>query len=161
MIRYLISVFLFFTLIVFAQNNSTIELVDKDNINQLISSRNGKVLLVNVWATWCIPCKEEIPDLNKIHQKYSAEVDVVGISVDFPEEIKKRILPFLDQNIVEYKVVVSNFKKDNELIDLLNLKWGGALPASFIFNKTGKQVEFIEGKRSFSEFEKLLQSHLK
>lgn len=161
MIRNLIIVFLFFTSIVFTQNKSSIELVDKDNINQLISTRNGKVLLVNVWATWCIPCKEEIPDLNEVHQKYSAEVDVVGISIDFPEEMEKRILPFLDQNIVEYKVVVSNFKKDNELIDLLNLKWGGALPASFIFDKTGKQVGFIEGKRSLAEFEKLLQPHLK
>ena len=86
---------------------------------------------------------------------------MVGISIDFPEEIEKTILPFLNKNIVEYKVVVSNFKKDNELIDLFNEKWSGALPASFIFDKTGKQVEFIEGKRSFSEFGKLLQTHLK
>jgi thiol-disulfide isomerase/thioredoxin len=58
--------------------------IDDAKLNQLLKP-NGKPLLVNFWATWCGPCREEFPDLVKIDQEYRGRIDFVTISLDFPE----------------------------------------------------------------------------
>ena len=87
----------------------SIGLIDQKGLNTLIRERHGKPLLLNIWATWCQPCIEEFPDLIKLAQTDSL-VEVVGISVDYPDEIHSRVTPFLEKLKVPFKIYIAKFE---------------------------------------------------
>ena len=153
MIKILLILFAFYS-INFAQstNKIIVETIAKDNLEELIKNRNGKILLLNIWATWCIPCREEFPDLVKLSQEYKEQIDIVAISVDYKDEIDSKVIPFLHKNSVKFSVFISGFSKDEELINFVDSNWNGALPASFIYNSDGEQIQFLEGKQSIESF---------
>jgi thiol-disulfide isomerase/thioredoxin len=141
-----------FSVINYAQNPEVnfgdVESINKEKLIGLISHREDKVLLLNIWATWCIPCRQEFPDLIEIANRFSSSVDVVGISVDYPDEVESKIEPFLKKTGVNFTVFVNGFNKDEELIKFLNENWNGALPATFVYDKDGKLQSFLEGKQT-------------
>jgi len=135
------------------QENLEVSEITIDELNDIIKSRKGKVLLINIWATWCIPCKEEFPDLIKISEKYGKQIELIGISIDYPDEVDTKIIPFLNKlkpNFINYVNVENDTEK---FINNLNPNWSGAIPASFFYDLDGKQFLFYEGKMSFEEIE--------
>jgi thiol-disulfide isomerase/thioredoxin len=139
------------------QSEIKVETIDKLKLEKLIKERNGKVLLLNLWATWCVPCREEFPDLVRLSSNYkNKNVEVVGISIDYPEEINSKIIPFLKKQNVNFINFVNGFEKDEHLIDMIDPKWNGALPATVIYDEKGKKKVFLEGKKSYSEFQKTI-----
>jgi thiol-disulfide isomerase/thioredoxin len=98
-----------------------------------LRSLSGKVVLVNFWATWCPPCRAEIPDLIALQEKYRDQLQIVGISEDeAPVETVKR---FVDEHKMNYPVVM--------LTPDLEKMFSGisALPTSFIVNREGRIVQ--------------------
>lgn len=138
-------------------DSTEVKSIDQNKLNSIIENREGKLLLINIWATWCVPCREEFPDLVELSQHYQNELDVIAISVDFTEDIQTKIKPFLKKNEVEFPVYIAGFEKDEQLINYFSKKWNGAIPATFIYDKKGKQVEFLEGKHSFESFSSLIK----
>ena len=137
-------------------SQSDVKEINADDLNDIIKKRDNKLLLINVWATWCIPCREEFPDLVKLADKYEKELEIIAISVDYEDEVETKVKPFLAKNNVNFKVYINGFKKDQEIIEFFNNDWNGALPGTFIYDRKGKQIKFIEGKRSFESFSSLL-----
>jgi thiol-disulfide isomerase/thioredoxin len=135
------------------QENLEVSEITIDELNEIIKNREGRVLLINIWATWCVPCKEEFPDLIKISNKYGEQIELIGISIDYPDEVESKIIPFLNKlkpNFINYV----NAEKDAErFINNLNPDWSGAIPATFFYDLEGKQFLFYEGKMSFKEIE--------
>jgi len=139
-------------------NPLVVEPIDEPAFEQLETERGGKVLLLNVWATWCIPCKEEFPDLIRLAEYYrDRNVEIVGLSVDFLDEVESRIKPFLMAQNVNFKVYVADFENQDKFINKLNSKWSGALPATFIFDAAGNQKVFLQGKQTYTEFKKRIE----
>jgi thiol-disulfide isomerase/thioredoxin len=151
--------FILLSFLTYGQSDDSIDIksIAQNEIDNLIENRKGKLLLINIWATWCIPCREEFPDLVELSQNYQNELDVVAISVDFKEDIENKIIPFLKKNKVEFPVYINGFKKDDQLINYFSKDWNGAIPATFIYDKNGKQVKYIEGKHSFESFSSIIQ----
>jgi thiol-disulfide isomerase/thioredoxin len=140
----------------------SINLMNEKMLQEFISNRNGKYLFLNVWATWCAPCREEFPDLIKLAQLFSGNgVEFAGLSVDYPDEIESKILPFQEKNPVNFPIYIQNFEDKENAINLLNEKWSGAIPATFIYGVDGTQLHFLLGKHSYEEFQQALQSVLK
>ena len=131
-----------------------VKLITVDEFRNLIEERKGKPLLINVWATWCVPCREEYPDLVKIADVYSDKIDVIGISVDFTEEIDSKIIPFLKKYNPNFTNFVIKVADPEDFINLLNGNWSGAIPATFIYDEKGDQKEFLLGKQTYKDFEK-------
>ncbi|MCV4594106.1 TlpA family protein disulfide reductase, partial [Escherichia coli] len=71
-----------------------VKLVEDPEIREIIKPR-GRPLLINFWATWCDPCREEFPDLVEIDRQYKGKIDFITISLDDPEDIKTRVPQFL------------------------------------------------------------------
>jgi len=135
-----------------------VSLLDADGFQNLKKRNEGKILFINTWATWCIPCKEEFPDLVRLKEYYNdSDVVFVGISVDFPDEVDTKVKPFLYSQKINFQNYVQNFKQPENLINLLNEKWRGAVPATFIYDKKGDQKAFLLGKRSFEEFKAAIE----
>lgn len=139
-----------------------VEKINQSTLEKLIKNRNGKVLFLNVWATWCAPCKEEFPDLVKLADKHkNSKVDIIGLSVDYTDEVDSKIIPFLKKNKANFKIYVNDFDDVEDLINFINKNWNGAIPATFIYDKSGKQQKYILGMRDFDEFAKELTEVLK
>jgi thiol-disulfide isomerase/thioredoxin len=142
-------------------NSLTVNQISVKDLNGIIKNRNNKYLLLNVWATWCIPCREEFPALKKINQKYKDEVELVGISVDFPDEVESKIKPFLSSLNIEFTNYVSAEKDVEKFISNLNPDWDGTVPATFLFDLKGNQVKYFTGGKSFEAFENVVTDLIK
>jgi thiol-disulfide isomerase/thioredoxin len=137
-----------------------VEIINLEELNDIIITRQGKPLLLNVWATWCIPCREEFPDLMRMAEDYDDEIEVIGISVDLPEEIESKVIPFLQQVNTSFNNYIIEINDPEDFINFMNQDWSGAIPATFIYDKTGAQEEVFIGKQSFNDFEEAIKSYL-
>lgn len=142
---------------------TSIEVVklDESGLERLLRQRNGKVLFLNVWATWCVQCVEEFPDLIRLHREFEGKpVEVVGVSADFDDEIESKIVPFLKKHNVPFRSYVASFKRQEDFISGIDRSWSGALPASIIVNPEGKKTFFFVGKGTFDQFKKEIDKTL-
>jgi len=136
-----------------AKARIVVDSIDEGGLKRLVGERQGKLLFVNIWATWCVPCVEEFPDLVKLSGAYSdKEVEVVGISADYTDEIDTKIIPFLEKLKVPFRVYVAKFAHQEDFINAVNRSWSGALPASMIYDPKGEQRYFHVGQGTFQDF---------
>ena len=98
-----------------------------------LSELRGKVVIVEFWATWCPPCREAIPELNKVSEKFrDKNVQLLGISVDKGGDALVSVSAFVKEHAVVYPVMVDN----------VNVAYGvSGIPALFIIDKEGKVVK--------------------
>lgn len=106
-------------------------------LKQLIKP-NGKPLLVNFWATWCDPCRDEFPDLVKIDAEYKGKIDFITISLDFPEDIATTVPKFLAVMKAEMPTYVLITSDETAAIGSVNKDWQGGLPFTILYDKDGK-----------------------
>jgi len=114
-----------------------------------------KILIVNFWASWCPPCVEEMPTLDKIAQDYASKnVLIVGIGIDSPSNIRE----FLEKTPVSYPIVIGGLEGSNLAKQMGNTQ--GALPYTVIINQKGKSIFTKLGKISEEELRKVINSAL-
>lgn len=132
--------------------------IDEEGLRNLIGQRGGKILFLNIWATWCAPCVEEFPDLVRLHEELGGQqVEVVGISADFGDEVQTRIVPFLKNHNVPFRNYVASFKRQEDFINAVEPSWSGALPVSLIYDAEGKKRYFHLGQGSFELFKREIE----
>lgn len=111
-----------------------LELASLDGTKIRLADGNGRVKLVNFWATWCAPCREEIPHFNEIYAEYRDDgLDIVAISMD--EEGAEVVRPFVADNGMRYPVVLGS--------DEVAEAFGGVVgfPTTFLVDREGKVVD--------------------
>jgi thiol-disulfide isomerase/thioredoxin len=122
-------------------------------LRALIRQSGAPVVLVNVWATWCIPCRKEFPDLMRVHRDYRARgLDLVLVSADFDDQLPE-VRQFLDSQGVDFPTFIKT-GGDMEFIEALSPRWTGAIPATFVYDGGGTLRHFHEGQASYQEFER-------
>jgi len=109
---------------------------------QALLKRDGKhPLLVNYWATWCDPCRDEFPDLVKIDRDYRAKgLDFIAISLDDLVDIKTAVPKFLLAMNAKMPVYLLNVADPEPAINMVDKDWSGAMPATFLYDNNGKVV---------------------
>jgi thiol-disulfide isomerase/thioredoxin len=153
-----ILILITFSSATYSQNE--ISLIERQDIEKIIIERSGKALLINIWATWCMPCWEEFPNLIKLSEKYKSEADVIGISVDYPDEIESKIKPFAKKMNVNFPLYVNGINDAEAFVNFFDSDWNGAIPATFIYDPGGKNVNKIYGKMDFDYFENAIKQIL-
>jgi len=142
----------------FAQSNeNTVKIINADDLNKIITTNKDEVLLINVWATWCVPCREEFPDLVRISNAYKGKIRVIGISVDDSGDLESKVTPFVKNQKADFEICLLKVVEPEDCINLLNKKWSGAIPATFIYDKKGNQSEMLIGKQDYEFFQKALK----
>ena len=115
--------------------------INADEMQQLLKRNDGRPLLVNYWATWCDPCRDEFPDLVKIDKDYRAKgLDFIAISLDDLADIKTAVPKFLRQMNAKMPVYLLNVADPEPVINGVDREWGGAMPATFLYNSKGEVV---------------------
>ena len=118
-------------------------------------SFRGKVTLINFWATWCGPCKRELPDLVALSKELSEKnVKIIGVSVDRGVDVANDVKNFVEQHGIPYQVVIAS----DELVEAFgNIS---AIPTSFIVDQQGKITQTLIGMRSKEAFAQALTPFL-
>lgn len=121
-------------------------LVDVSGVDVIRAVKRAEepLVLVNVWATWCGPCVEEMPMLIDVAKALEGKVRLVLVSTDFStqRDEAEALLRRLDAPLPGY------FKrqKDQPFIEALHPDWNGTIPATFIFDNDGVRLRFMQGK---------------
>ena len=125
-----------------AAKSGVVQLIDLEGFKKLLThDKQTKPLLVNFWATWCDPCRDEFPDLVKIDQDYRSKgLDFIAISLDDAADIKTAVPEFLQQVKATMPVYLLNVADPEPAIIAVDKEWGGALPATFLYDAQGKVV---------------------
>lgn len=126
-------------------------LADADGRPQPMPQWDGKILVINYWATWCPPCIEEMPAFSRLHQKFSANgVQFVGIGIDTPDKIRY----FRDSNKISYPLLVGGMDAASTSAELGNKHQ--ALPFTAIFDAERKLVAVKLGRWAEADLEQVL-----
>ncbi|MCX6603365.1 MAG: TlpA disulfide reductase family protein [Acidobacteria bacterium] len=120
---------------------------------KLIAERKGKVVLVDFWATWCVPCRKEMPLVAKLEAKLKAKgFVVVTISSDELDN-EPAARAYLKEAGITTTGYIKAPKDDDAFIRQIDPKWGGELPALVLYDKTGKKVKIWKGETAIAEIE--------
>ena len=133
-----------------------------DGSTATLDQYKGKVVLVNFWATWCDPCKTEIPWLIEFNHKYGPKgLVILGVAMD--DEGKKAVEPWVkskrfdvngQQEMMDYPILLGN--------DKIADKFGGilGLPTSMLYSRDGRKIKTIVGLINYQDLSKALDSQL-
>ena len=118
-----------------------VEPINTEGLKTLITKPKTKPLLVNFWATWCDPCRDEFPDLVKIDGEFRpTTVDFVTVSLDELTDIKTEVPKFLTKMKATMPAYLLNVNDPEPAINAVDPKWQGDLPATFLYNEKGEIV---------------------
>ena len=122
----------------------------------------ARPLLVNFWATWCEPCREEFPDLVKIDTEFRGRgLEFITISLDELTDIKTAVPKFLTEMRAGMPTYLLNVQDPQDAINVVDPKWGGALPATFLYDSKGQLVYKHLGPINKDELRTAIQTAIK
>ncbi len=128
-----------------------------DLATEYFDQDDDRVHIINFWATWCAPCIKELPYIDAITEKYPDDVKVTLVSLDFPRQVQKRLIPFLEKNQLKSEVVLLEDGKVNDWIDKVDPSWSGAIPATVVWYK-GKKQFYEKEFHSIAEVEGIIET---
>jgi thiol-disulfide isomerase/thioredoxin len=131
-------------------------LKDMNGVDVKLAAFRGKPIVVNFWATWCGPCRAEIPSLVELQTKYSAEgteVVILGVSVDDPVD---KLKPYAAMMKMNYPVLVGKGREDVQ--DAFGPLWG--IPVTVFIGRDGKIAKKHSGIASKEQFEQEIKALL-
>ncbi|MFW6222090.1 MAG: TlpA disulfide reductase family protein [Bacteroidota bacterium] len=130
--------------------NTNIPVVEFNQLEPFLHKQNDTTYLINFWASWCVPCLEEMPALEKIKEKYqSQKFKILLVSLDQPDQVGSRLLPAIKRLNITSDVILLDDPDFNSWISKVNPDWEGAIPATLIYNNSNrkfynKSFEFYE-----------------
>jgi len=128
--------------------------VDQASYPKVIAAHKGKVVLANFWATWCVPCRKEMPQLMQLSRKLAARgFDLVMISADETEQ-QTAAAKLLQDNRVEGATYLLKTADNDKFYPAVDGKWSsGELPALLLYDRSGKKVRSFFGETSIADLE--------
>lgn len=137
--------------------NFTVTQLDAAKLTALLASPKAgkKPLLINFWATWCAPCREEFPDLLSVNEKFKSRgLNFITISTDETDLINTEV-PKVLRELKATALPAYLFPPDEseQLIQMIDKTWSGQLPATFLYDAEGKLVFSHKGRVKADELE--------
>lgn len=123
---------------------------DMHGVDVPLSVYKGKVIVLNFWATWCGPCRAEIPDLVALQTQYRDDVVMLGVSLDEQPEL---IEPYADEFKINYPLLIGQGRAD--VLNAYGPLWG--IPATFIIDRNGIVAKKHAGMATREQFEQELK----
>jgi thiol-disulfide isomerase/thioredoxin len=137
-----------------------IELVDPDGLHATIKAHKGKVLVLNFWATWCEPCREEFPDLVRFASENAGKVELMTVSLDDPDLIDSDVKPFIMKMKAPGKALVKGPGDPDTFITSVDPSWSGVLPSTFIYDVDGSQAHAVHGQIDYARLNSMVKPML-
>lgn len=137
---------------IYQKEDVTIKAYNFEGIDHLLQQQNDTTYLVNFWATWCMPCVEELPYFEKVTTDYkNQKVKVILVSLDMPKQVESRLIPFVQRKKIQSQVVLLDDPDANSWIPKVADEWSGAIPATVIYRNG--QRKFYEKSFTYEELQ--------
>jgi thiol-disulfide isomerase/thioredoxin len=134
--------------------------VDESGYRVMLKSSAGNVVLVDFWATWCAPCRKEMPLLAKLDSRLRQKrFRLITVSADEPEQ-EQAAVDFLAKSGISGTAYLHSAKDDDAFITFVERKWSGALPAMFLYDRQGKLVRSFLQETEIATIEAAIQKLL-
>lgn len=131
--------------------SSDIKSVEPKDIKDIVAQNKGKVVLLNFFATWCVPCHTEFPDIIKLQNDFKGKgLQVVEVSMNDITD-KDELQKYLAETKPPFAVYLAANTEDKFYTDV-DPRWDTALPMTMIFDKDGKNVHFYKEARTYAQF---------
>jgi thiol-disulfide isomerase/thioredoxin len=151
----LLFIFLGFCFFATAGENKKIHVMNFDEFEHWLAKETDSIYVINFWATWCAPCIREIPAFEKLNANYrDQKVKVLLVSLDFPNQMDSRLVPFVEKNNMQSQVLLLDDHNANRWIPLVSEEWTGAIPATVIYNKNFRR--FYQREFKYEELEEII-----
>ncbi len=124
-----------------------VEPIDADGFHELVQTGKGRPLLVNFWATWCEPCRQEFSILDTLARDLGGRVRFVGVSVDDPGKVDQ-VQKFLSAQQVSFPQYIRAEPDDEVFIEAIDPAWNGAVPSTFVYDVTGARSRRLTGQQT-------------
>jgi len=135
--------------------------VSAGEFRTVLQKQQGKVLVVNFWATWCVPCLREVPDLLKLESEFESRgVKLIGVAVDDPAPGAVQVEQFRRKYFPAFLTYARVGPEMDELASVIDPAWNEVVPTTYIIDRRGKAVARIQGKKSLEEFRAALEKAL-
>lgn len=136
------------------------EMIDAQGFQKILAQHRGKPLIVNFWATWCEPCRDEYPMLNELAKQYEPKgLRIVGVSMDDDGD-----LILMRRFLARYKPIFPNYRKipgaEAAFRESVLPGWTGTMPISLFYSRDGRQVAHFIGEKSRDEYVQQIQALL-
>lgn len=136
------------------------EMIDIQGFQKVLEQNRGKALLVNFWATYCEPCRDEYPMLNELAKQYAPKgLQVVGVSMDDDGD-----LILMRRFLARYKPIFPNYRKTAGAEEAFRQSvlpgWTGTMPITVFYAKDGRQVGHFIGEKSREQYEEAIRGLL-
>lgn len=139
----------------------TVEMADADALKALRQNTSGKIRLVNLWATWCGPCRTEFPELVTINRMYRHRAfEFVSIAANFPDE-KKEVLAFLQQQQASNRNLLFAETDKYKLMEAFDPTWNNAVPYTILIGPKGDVLYQVQGPIDPLELRRAIVKNLK
>ena|SRR5687767_2391061 len=146
------SLLIVFTLVSFHVCAQDVQLVKLDDIDRRVSAGKDTVYVINFWATWCVPCLDELPYFEKLSSQYKRKnLKVLLVSMDFRSKLESTVVPFVRKNALKNEVFLFDETNQQDYIERVDPAWSGALPATIIIYKSKRR--FFEKEFTYGELE--------
>jgi len=134
--------------------------VDEAGFQKLVESHKGKIVAYDFWATYCEPCRAELPQLVKLEAKLrSRGFELVTISADEPEQ-DANAAKVIRKTGFAGQAYRKQARDDDHFINAIDPKWSGAMPALFLYDREGRKVRSFIGESDMSAVEKAIEKLL-
>jgi len=136
--------------------------IDTEALKGIITQQRERPLLVNFWATFCDPCRDEFPDLVKIDKEYRPHsLEFVTVSLDDMTDIKTSVPQFLGQMRATMPAYLLNVSDPEPAINFIDKRWQGDLPATYLYNEKGEVVYKHIGRVNTAELREAIDKAVK
>ncbi|QTD38110.1 TlpA family protein disulfide reductase [Polaribacter batillariae] len=141
------------------ENKITVKSYNYSELKPLLEKKDDKIYVINFWATWCGPCVKELPYFEKLGKQYAGKnVEVILVSLDFPKQAEKKLIPFIQKKNLQSEVILLDDVNEDVWIKAIDKNWSGAIPATLIYSKNKRM--FYEQSFKYETLEKEVQTFL-
>lgn len=142
----IVFIILFFTMqFIYAGDKQSIHVLNFEEFEPYLHLNNDTIYVINFWATWCVPCRKELPYFEKFHtDKQNKKIKVILVSLDSPSKVETSLIPFLEKNNISAQILLLHDPDQNAWIDKVDPSWSGSLPATMIYSKSKKKFFEME-----------------
>lgn len=162
--KLMIRIFLFISFLTLAsckEKEINIARLNFEQFEPYLHSNSDSLYIINFWATWCAPCREELPALEKINKKYEDQkVKVLLVSVDFANQIQTKLIPFIKEQKLKSQILHLSDPDQNSWINKVDSNWSGSIPFTLIY-KSDFFRESYEKVFQFHELDSIVKLNLK
>ncbi len=132
----------------------TVEPISAAEFRQLLAHYKGKVVLVNLWATWCAPCLKELPELAKLQAQYREQgLQVLTVTIDEADILETRVKRVWRERAAGLPAYLQTEAAPDKFVSVIDPAWTEIMPTNYLLDRAGKRQATLTGGKTLAEFE--------